>query len=608
MTDPKPDPKPEPKPEKTRIPIADSRSIPLIKRLWASFIRPHAGWLVIASVAMALVAGTTAATAYLMDPVVNEVFVNKNASLLWLVGGAVLLTFVVKSVAAYAQDALLVLVGQRVVADVQRRLFAHLLEQDVALFQSRGTGTLISHFTFDVQALRQAVSNAIVSVGRDGLSVILLFGVMVYQDWILSLITLIVAPLSAIPIDRLGRRMRKVSGEAQARMGELTSHLGQSFQGIRMIKAFGMEAPERGRVAEIVEDIAALTIRQGRVRAAVQPIVDVFGGFAVAGVIVYGGLRVIDGVTTPGAFFSFIAAVLMAYQPLRALGKVNTQVQEGLAAAERIFALLDRAPDIRDKADAVALPRTPAEVRLDDVLFRYPDGTEALAGLQLTAPAGKVSALVGPSGAGKSTVLQLIPRFHDVERGTVTVGGHDVRDLSLASLRSAIAVVSQEIVLFDAGIAENIRFGRPGATDEEVQDAAKAAAADGFISEMPDGYKTRVGEHGLKLSGGQRQRIAIARAILKDAPILLLDEATSALDTESERQIQDALARLMVGRTTLVIAHRLSTIRGADVIHVMDQGRVVESGNHDALISGGGAYARLHAMQFRHDDTAVAAK
>lgn len=593
---------PEPKPEKTRIPIADSRSVPLIKRLWSSFIRPHAGWLAVASVAMALVAGTTALTAYLMDPVVNEVFVNKNAGLLWAVGGAVLATFVVKSVAAYFQDTLLAVVGQRVVADVQSKLFAHLLDQDVALFQSRTTGTLISHFTFDVQALRQAVSNAIVSLGRDGLSVILLVGVMVYQDWLLSVITLVVAPLTAVPIERLGRRMRKVSGEAQVRMGDLTTHLGQSFQGIRMIKAYGMEAPEKRSVGAIILDIANLSIRQGRVRAAVQPIVDVFGGVAVAAVIVYGGLRVIEGVTTPGAFFSFIAAVLMAYQPLRALGKVNTQIQEGLAAAERIFALLDREPEIRDAPDATVLAREPAEIRLTGVLFRYPDGTEALSGLDMVAPAGKVTALVGPSGAGKSTVLQLIPRFHDVAAGAVTVGGTDIRSLTLASLRSAIAVVSQEVVLFDASVADNIRFGRPDASDAQVKAAAEAAAADGFICEMPAGYETRVGEHGLKLSGGQRQRIAIARAILKDAPILLLDEATSALDTESERQIQTALARLMIGRTTLVIAHRLSTISNADVIHAMAGGRVVESGGHDELIAKGGVYARLNALQFREQD------
>jgi subfamily B ATP-binding cassette protein MsbA len=595
----------EARPEKTKIPLNDARTGPLLRRLWEAFVRRHAGWLVLASIAMAIVAATTAATAWLMDPVVDKVFVDKDRSTLWLVGGAVLVVFALKSAAAYFQNALLARVGQRIVADVQLRLFGHLLHQDVALFQSRASGALISHFTFDVQALRQAVSSAIVSLVRDGLSVVFLVAVMVYQDWLLSLIALVVAPLTAIPIRRLGKRMRRVSGDAQARMGELTTLLGQAFQGIRVIKAYSMERAETERVGTVVEEIFQLTFRQGRVRAAVQPIVDAFGGIAVAAVIVYGGYRVIEGATTPGAFFSFIAAVLMAYQPLRGLSKVSTALQEGLAAADRLFALLDRQAAIADAPDAKTLARAPAEIRFDDVRFRYADGTEALAGISLTAPAGQVTALVGPSGAGKSTVLNLIPRFYEVEAGAVTVGGDDVRSLTLESLRAAIALVSQEIVLFDDTVAENIRFGRPGAGDAEVRAAAEAAAASPFIEALPDGYATRVGEHGTKLSGGQRQRIAIARAILKDAPILLLDEATSALDTESERQIQAALGRLMQGRTTIVIAHRLSTVQGADVIHAFEAGRVVESGDHRTLVAAGGVYARLHALQFREPESAA---
>ncbi|MEQ8584634.1 MAG: ABC transporter transmembrane domain-containing protein [Thalassobaculaceae bacterium] len=595
----------EAKPEKTRIPLNDDRTGPLLRRLWDAFVRPHAGWLAVASVAMTIVAATTALTAWLMDPVVDKVFVEQDRSMLWLVGGGVIATFALKSAASYFQDALLARVGQRIVADVQLRLFGHLLDQDVALFQSRATGGLISHFTFDVQALRQAVSNAIVGLVRDGLSVIFLVAVMLYQDWLLSLIALLVAPLTVVPIQKLGKRMRRVSGDAQARMGELTTLLGQAFQGIRVIKAYAMERAEIRRVGALVEEIYQLTYRQGRVRAAVQPIIDAFGGIAVAAVIVYGGYRVIEGATTPGAFFSFIAAVLMAYQPLRGLGKVSTTLQEGLAAAERLFVLLDRKSAIAEASGAKALDRVPAEVALADVRFRYADGTEALAGISLAAPAGKVTALVGPSGAGKSTVLNLIPRFFDVDAGAVTIGGHDVRSLTLASLRDTVALVSQEIVLFDDTVAENIRFGRPDASDAELRAAAEAAAAHGFITALPEGYDTRVGEHGTKLSGGQRQRIAIARAILKDAPILLLDEATSALDTESERQIQAALARLMKGRTTLVIAHRLSTVQGADVIHAFEAGRVVESGDHAALVARGGTYARLHALQFREPESAA---
>ncbi len=594
--------------EKTRIPIGDQRSLPLLRRLWREFVRPYSLWLAAAAVASAVVAAATAGSAWLLDPVVNKVFVERDREMLWLIGGGVLAIFVVKSVAAYLQETVLAFVGQRIVADVQDRLFKHLLEQDVALFQSRQTGTLVSHFTFDVQALRQAVSTALVGLGRDGLSIVFLAAVMVYQDWLLSLIALVVAPISVAPIQKLGKRMRRVSGESQVRMGELTTLLGQAFQGIRVIKAYGMEAAERRRVGVVIEALFQLAFRQGRVRAAVQPIIDVLGGLAVAGVIVYGGLRVIDGVTTPGAFFSFIAAVLMAYQPLRGLGKVNTTMQEGLASADRLFQLLDRRSAIADAPDAAELARAPAAVAFAGVGFRYPDGTEALAGLDMTAPAGKVTALVGPSGAGKSTVLQLIPRFYDVQQGAVTVAGRDVRSLTVASLRAAIAVVSQEVVLFDETVAENIRYGRPGASDAEVEAAAAAAAAHDFISAMPDGYATRVGEQGLKLSGGQRQRIAIARAILKDAPILLLDEATSALDTESERQIQTALARLMVGRTTIVIAHRLSTVQNADVIHAFERGRIAESGSHAELLARGGLYARLHALQFRDDEQPAVAE
>ncbi|NQW11048.1 MAG: ABC transporter ATP-binding protein, partial [Alphaproteobacteria bacterium] len=404
--------------EKRRLALGSPKTVPLIRRLCRDFVTPYWLHLVASGVMMTLVAGTTALTAWLMDPVVNKVFVERDETVLWLVGGAVVATFTLKSLASYGQDVLLAFVGQRIVADVQKKLFGHLLGQDLALFQSQASGTLISHFTYDVQKLREAVSNALVGLGRDGLSVILLAGVMVYQDWLLSLIALVVAPFTVLPIQRLGKRMRVVSGDAQVRMGDFTVLLGQAFQGIRVIKAYGMEPAESARVGGVVDAIFRLTYRQGRVRAAVQPIIDIFGGVAVAAVIVYGGLRVIEGATTPGAFFSFIAAVLMAYQPMRGLGKVSTTLQEGLAAAERVFALFDRQPSITDAPGAVALPRAPSAVTFEDVTFRYPDGTEALSGVSFDAPAGKVTALVGPSGAGKSTVRNLIPRFYAVTSGT----------------------------------------------------------------------------------------------------------------------------------------------------------------------------------------------
>jgi len=374
--------------------------------------------------------------------------------------------------------------------------------------------------------------------------------------------------------------------------------LGQAFQGIRVIKAYRLEESEQERVGHMTTGLNKLAVSAAKAGAAAQPIIDSFGGLAIAAVIIYGGSRVIAGETTAGSFFSFITAILLAYQPLRALSKVNVSLQTGLAAAQRVFAIIDHQPVLTEPAQPKALPRASADVSFEKVDFTYDGEEPVLSGLDFTAPAGKITALVGPSGAGKSTVLNLIPRFYDPSAGRVAIGGQDLRELSLGSLRDALALVSQEVVLFDDTILANIRCGRLGASQEEVREAARSAAALEFIERLPDGFNTMVGEHGMRLSGGQRQRIAIARALLKDAPILLLDEATSALDTESERQIQEALGTLMQGRTTLVIAHRLSTVRHADMIHVFSQGRVVESGNHDQLYEKGGLYARLYDMQF----------
>lgn len=594
--------------------LTDEASLPLMKRVVRELVRPYAGRLVFAVCCMVLVAVTTALSAWLMDPMVNKIFVEKDLSVLWLVAGAVVATFFVKSVATYAQEVLIGYVGQRVVADTQARLYRHMINLDLGLFQGQHSGTLISHFTFDINTMRNAVANALVGLGRDTLSVIFLVGVMFYQEWLLACITFVVAPLSVYPIRQLGKRMRRVSAETQEEMGAMTTLLTQGFQGIRMVKAYGLEAYETSRVQQLVERLFKLNYRGARVKAAPRPIIDFLGGCAIGAVIVYGGARVIDGQTTPGGFFSFIAATLMAYQPLRALGKINTNLQEGLAAAQRVFALLDRQPGIKNAPDATALSRTVGAVTFSDVQFSYPgdgkgsgDREAALSGVSFEAPSGKVTALVGPSGAGKSTVFGMIPRFYDPSGGTVTVNGVDIRTVTLESLRDALAIVSQEVVLFDDSVIENIRFGRLDASDEEVRAAARAAAADGFISALPDGYETRIGEQGTKLSGGQRQRLAIARAILKDAPILLLDEATSALDTESERQIQHALTKLMKGRTTLVIAHRLSTIQHADVIHAFDAGKVVESGTHAELLARRGLYAHLHGLQFGPADLAASA-
>lgn len=579
-------------------PLTNRNSFQLLRRLWGETVMPYRKRLALAAACMILVAGATAATAWLMDPVINELFVKQDRDMIWVIAVGVMVTFIVRSAATFLQEILIVGTGQRIVADIQNRLFGHLLSQDVALLQGHNSGTLLSRFTYDVNTMRYAVSDAVVVIGRDVLTIGFLIALMFYQEWLLATIAFAGAPLTIYPLQMLGKKVRHITHETQQRMGSLTSRLGQSFQGIRTVKAYRMEAYEQEHAKTLIDRIRTLSYRSAYAKAATQPIIDALGGFAIAAIIIYGGLSVIDGRTSAGAFFSFIAAMLMAYQPMRALGKVNARIQEGLAAAERVYALLDQLPSIVDAPDARAVPRQAGSVRLDGVSFSYDGENNALNGITLEAPAGKTTALVGPSGAGKSSIFAMIPRFYDVQAGSVSVNGVDVREGTLATLRDAVAVVSQEVVLFDDTIANNIRYGRWDATQEEIEAAARAAAAHDFILATPKGYETMVGEQGMKLSGGQRQRVAIARAILKDAPILLLDEATSALDTESERQIQSALKRLMTGRTTIVIAHRLSTVIDADVIHVLEAGQLAQSGRHGELLEQGGLYAHLHALQF----------
>ncbi|MGE5546920.1 MAG: ABC transporter ATP-binding protein [Solirubrobacterales bacterium] len=573
-----------------------------MRRLIREGIRPYAGLVALSIVCMGAAAAATAGYALLMDPVVNKVFTERQDAWLWPLALAVLGTFLVKSVAEYGQGVLMSKVGLAVIADMQNRLFAHLMRLDVAFFHAMPTGKILSRVVNDTAAMRYAVSNALTGAGRDASSVVFLIGAMFYQDWLLSTLTFFVFPIAILPIARLGRRMRKVTANTQEHQGQLTTYLEQAVQGIRVVKAYGMEEYEKRKVGGLIGTLNSLSYKSARVRSASSPIMELLGGVAITVVIVYGGARVIEGHTTAGAFFSFITALMLAYRPMKALANLNTNLQEGLAAAARNFEILDTEPHIRDRQGATDLVVREGNVRFEGVFFTYDGAKAALDGIDLEVPGGKTVALVGASGAGKSTVLNLLPRFFDVTDGRVLIDGQDVRDVTLASLRGRMALVSQEITLFDDTIRANIAYGRFGATDEEIEAAARFAAAHDFIVSLPDGYDTVVGERGLNLSGGQRQRLAIARAMLKNAPILLLDEATSALDTESERQVQIALEHLMKGRTTIVIAHRLSTVVNADLIHVMDRGRVVESGDHNALIALDGIYARLYAMQFAEEN------
>jgi len=570
----------------------------LLGRLLRHYVRPHAGRLAAAVACMALVAAATAAFAQLMKPIIDEIFVARRSEMLAPVALAVFAVFAVKGLATYGQAVLMSSVGHHIVARLQRELFRKLMATELAFFNATSPGQLVSRFVNDVGLLAEAVSKAVTGLGKDLLTLLALLGVLIYEDAALAAIAFFAFPAAVVPILRVGRRIRKVTDRKQDHLARMTTLLDEAFSGAKTVKAYRMEAHETARAEASIDRVRDLVVKSARIRNVLHPVMEILGGLAVVVVIAYGGSQVIAGEKAAGGFFAFITALLLAYEPLKRLGRLNASLQEGLAAARRVFALLDRAPGLVEAPAARPLALSDGAVRLEGVRFAYdPDGPPALDGVDLVAPAGATCALVGPSGAGKSTILNLIPRFFDVDAGRVCVDGQDVRGLTLDSLRDAIALVSQEAPLFDATIRENISYGCPDADDAAIRKAAADAQAEAFIAALPQGYDTPVGPAGTRLSGGQRQRIAIARAMLKDAPILLLDEATSALDSESEHAVQAALQRLMTGRTTIVIAHRLATVQDATVIHVLDGGRVVDSGTHAELLARGGAYARLHGLQ-----------
>ncbi|MCP8896680.1 ABC transporter ATP-binding protein/permease [Shinella daejeonensis] len=570
----------------------------VLRRVIAENGRDHIRGYAFATLCLAVVAGTTAFAAWIMESVVNEAFANKRADLVLLICGAIFLAFLLRGFATYGQAVTLSRIGNNIVARYQRRIYAHLMSLSVGFFSESRSAYLAAQINQNVTGIRDVLNMTVTSVARDFLTLVALIGVMISKDWLLTLIVFVLAPPLLLGLRYVSKRLRSATRESIELNSHVLGAMQETIQGISIVKAFTMEAQLEEKVEDIISRAEGRSNRIARLSERTAPMTETFAGFAIAGVLAYAAFRSIYGGVLPGAFFSFVTALLMAYDPAKRLARLQVSLERAVVNARMIYEILDLKPRQADLPDARPLEVTEAAISFRDVRFGYLEGEDILKDVTFTADGGRTTALVGPSGAGKSTVISLIPRFYDPVAGEILIDGQDIAHVTKQSLRNAIAYVSQQPYLFEGTIRDNIRYGRPDATDAEVEAAARHAYAHDFILAQPQGYDTLVGENGVTLSGGQRQRLSIARALVRNAPILLLDEATSALDTESEKAVQKALDEAMSGRTVVVIAHRLSTIVRADKIIVMQQGRVAEEGTHEALASRpGGLYARLNNLQ-----------
>ena len=570
----------------------------ILKRLFQDSVKPYTVKLSSSFFFMVITALTTGLTAWILDPAIEKIFLEKDSEMLMIIPIAIILTLLLKSFATYMQSAILGEVAQKIIADTQIKMFTKIIYSDHAWVQKNHSGKLISNFLYDVTLLQDSVSSSLANGLRDLLTLICLIGVMYYQDWRLATVSLIAIPLVGLFSKKLGKRMKKTSTEGQIETGILASLLSENLDGQRVVKAYQQEEVEIKKVSSSIYKRMKLIIKGIKTRAAASPFSEFLAGFGIAGALYYAGIRGLQGELELNEFISFLGAMMLSFQPLKRLSTINTTIQEGFAAAIRIFNLMDQESHIKEVAKADRLNVSNGNIKFKDVSLSYDqDSSFALKNINLTIEPGTTTALVGPSGAGKSSCLNLIPRFYDPSGGSIEIDGQKIKNVTLESLRSCISLVSQDPKLFDVSIRENISYGNINASYEEIVSASQSAAAHEFIMSLPDQYETVVGEKGYSLSGGQKQRISIARAFLRDAPILLLDEATSSLDNESEHLIQEAVKKLMQNRTTIVIAHRLSTIIDANKIAVFDQGKIIETGSHEELIKKGGLYSNLYKRE-----------